>query len=230
MTNDGKKFVISLGGSIAFPENLNIAFIKNFYLFIKKEIKRGNKFIIVAGGGNITRKYQEAAGKISRVSSEDKDWIGIHATRLNAHLLRTIFKREANPIVFDNRFKITNFGRYPIIIASGWRPGWSTDYVAVQIAVDFKITSVINLGKAAYVYTADFEKYPYANPIEKISWKSYLDLIPQKWIPGLHAPVDPVAARLAKRKDIKVIVVSGYDFNNLRNTLKGKNFRGTILE
>jgi uridylate kinase len=230
MTNDGKKFVISLGGSIAFPEKINIAFLRNFYLFIKKEIKRGNKFIIVAGGGNITRKYQQAAGKVSRVSSEDKDWIGIHATRLNAHLLRTIFKREANPFVFDSRFKITSFGRYPMIVASGWRPGWSTDYVAVQIAVDFKLKSVINLSKAAYVYTVDFQKFPEAKPIEKISWKNYLNLIPQKWTPGLHVPVDPVAAKLAIRKKIKVIVANGEDLNNLRNILRGKNFKGTALE
>ncbi|MBU4298984.1 UMP kinase [Patescibacteria group bacterium] len=228
--SDGKKFVISLGGSIAFPEGMNIAFLRNFYLFIKKEIKKRNKFIIVAGGGAITRKYQEAASKITQVSNEDKDWLGIHATRLNAHLVRTILKRNANPIVFDNRYKITNFGRYSIIVASGWRPGWSTDYVAVQIAADFKIKSVINLSKADYVYTADFQKYPEAKPIEKISWNNYLNLIPKKWIPGLHVPVDPVAAKLAKRKNIKVVVVGGDDLNNLRNIMSGGKFEGTVLE
>ncbi len=227
---DEKKFVISLGGSVAFPEKINIAFIRAFYLFIKKEIKKGNKFIVVSGGGDITRKYQQAAGKISRVSNEDKDWIGIHATRLNAHLLRTIFKREANPFVFDNRFKITKFGRYSLIIASGWRPGWSTDYVAVQIAADFKLKLVINLSKAAYVYTADFQKFPEAKPIEKISWKNYLNLIPKKWVPGLNVPVDPIAAKLAARKKIEVIVAGGEDLNNLKNILKGKHFEGTVLE
>lgn len=227
---DGKKFVISLGGSIAFPEQINISFIRALYLFIKKEIKKGNKFIIVSGGGDITRKYQQAAGKVTRVSNEDKDWIGIHATRLNAQLLRTIFKREANPFVFDQRFKVKNFGRYSLIIASGWRPGWSTDYVAVQIAADFKIKEVINLSKAAYVYTADFQKDPTAKPIEKISWKDYLNLIPKKWIPGLHVPVDPIAAKLAAVKKIKVIVAGGQELSNLRNILRGKHFKGTILE
>lgn len=227
---DGKKFVISLGGSVAFPENLNIDFLRAFYNFIKKEIKKRNKFIIIAGGGSITRKYQQAAGKISRISNEDKDWLGIHATRLNAHLIRTIFKREANPVVFDNRFKITRFGTYSLIVASGWRPGWSTDYVSVQIAVDFKIKSVLNLGKADYVYTADFQKFPDAKPIEEIRWKDYLNLIPQKWTPGLHVPVDPIAAKLALRKNIKVIVANGEDLKNLRNILRGKNFKGTVLE
>jgi len=228
--DEKKNFVISLGGSVAFPEKFNLDFLKEFYFFIKREVKKGNKFIIVSGGGDITRKYQSAAGKITRVSNEDKDWIGIHATRLNAHLLRTIFKRESNPFVFDKRFKIKDFGNSSIIIASGWKPGWSTDFVAVQIAADFKIKLVINLCKAGYVYTADFEKYPGAEPIEKISWKDYLNLIPKRWTPGLHVPVDPVAARLAKRKKIKVIIAKGGDFENLRNILRGKNFKGTVLE
>jgi len=228
--NEKGNFVISLGGSLAFSEKFNLDFLKEFYFFIKREIKKENKFIIVAGGGEITRKYQRTASQITKTSNEDKDWLGVHATRLNAHLLRTIFKKEANPVVFDKRFKIKNFGQYPIIIASGWRPGWSTDYVAVQIAVDFKIKLVINLSKAAYVYTADFEKYPYAKPIERMSWQDYLKLIPKKWKPGLRIPVDPIAAKLAKKENIKVIMVSGLDFDNLRNILRGKKFKGTILE
>ena len=224
-----KRFVIALGGSIAFPEEIDTVFLRKFRFFIKREVERGNKFVIVAGGGGITRKYQRAASKIIRVSNEDKDWIGIHATRLNAHLLRTIFSKIAHPVVFDERFKIKKFGRSSIIIGSGWRPGWSTDFVAIQIAVDFNIDQVIILGKPSYVYTADFEKDKNAKPIKEITWKDYLKLIPPKWTPGLHCPVDPVGARLAKKENIKVIVANGRDLNNLRKILRGKRFEGTIL-
>jgi len=225
-----KKFVISLGGSIAFPEKINVNFLKSFSLFIKKEIKKGYKFLIVVGGGEITRRYQEAAGKITRVTNEDKDWIGIHATRLNAHLLRTILKRKAHPVVFDQRFKIKDFGKYSLIIGSGWRPGWSTDYVAVQIAVDLKIRIVINLTKIDYLYTADLKKEPRAKPIEKISWAEYRRLIPKKWTPGLHVPIDPIAAKLAQKEKIRVIIAQGENLDNLKNILKGKKFKGTIIE
>ncbi len=224
-----RKFIIVLGGSIVFPEKINTSFLRKFYLFIKKEIKKGNKFIIVCGGGKITRKYQKAASKITKVLDEDKDWLGIHATRLNAHFLRTLFRKESDEVVFDNRFKVKGFGRDSIIIGSGWEPGWSTDFVAIQIAEDFKIDHVIILGKPAYVYTADFEKDRKARPIKRLIWKDYCQLIPSDWKPGLNTPVDPMAARLAERKNIKVIVADGKDLNNLGKILKGEKFKGTIL-
>ena len=224
-----EKFIIALGGSVAFPKKINTTFLRKFYLFIKKEIQKGNKFIIICGGGEIARKYQKAAAKITKVFNEDKDWIGIHATRLNAHFLRTVFRKESHKVVFDNRFKIKEFGRHSVIIGSGWRPGWSTDFVAVQIAVDFNINQVVILGKPDYVYTVDPEKDNKAKPIKKISWQDYFRLIPAKWTPGLHAPVDPIAAKLAKREKIKAIVADGKDLNNLKKILRNEKFRGTIL-
>lgn len=224
-----KKFIIALGGSVAFPEKIDVGYLKKFYSFIKKEIKRKRKFIIICGGGYTTRKYQKAVAKITKVLEEDKDWIGIHTTRLNAHFLRTIFRKESHPVVFDDRFKLKGFGRHSVIIGSGWRPGWSTDYVAVQIAADFKIGQVIILGKPDYVYTADFEKSKKARPIKKISWKDYLKIIPSRWTPGLHAPVDPIAARLAKKEKIKVMVADGKKLENLEKILDGQKFKGTTI-
>ncbi|MCK5044255.1 UMP kinase [Candidatus Parcubacteria bacterium] len=224
-----KKFIIALGGSIICPKDINTNFLRKFSLFIKKEVKKGNKFIIVIGGGNISRIYQEAASKITKLSDENKDWLGIHATRLNARLLKIIFKQEANPMIFDQQFKIKSFGKFSIIIGSGWKPGWSTDFVTTQIAVDYGINEVIILGKPDHVYTADPRKDKTAQPIEEISWSDYQKLIPKKWIPGMHAPVDPVAAALAKKKKLKVIVANATDLNNLEKILKQEKFIGTTL-
>jgi uridylate kinase len=214
---------------VAFPEKINVRYVKKFYSFIKKEIKRKSKFVIVCGGGYTTRKYQRAAAKITKVTNEDKDWIGIHSTRLNAHFLRTVFRKESAPMVFDKRFKLKGFNRHSIIIGAGWSPGWSTDYVAVQIAVDLKIGRVIVLGKPDYVYTADFEKYKKARPIKNISWKNYLKLIPAKWSPGLYSPVDPIAARLAMKKKIEVVVADGKKLDNLKKIMDGQKFKGTTI-
>ena len=142
-TQKPRKFVLDLGGSIVCPDEIDINFLKKFCVFLKKEVKRGNKFVIMVGGGRVCRQYQIAAAKITKVLDTDKDWIGIHATRVNAHLLRTIFRKEAHPVVFDTRFKLKGFGKYSIIIASGWEPGCSTDFDAIQIAVDFKIKETI---------------------------------------------------------------------------------------
>jgi uridylate kinase len=224
-----KKFIINLGGSIICPDKIDTAYLSRFYSFIKREIRKGNKFVIVAGGGGIARKYQNSALKVTRLSDEDKDWLGIHATRVNAHLLRTIFRKEADPVIFDKRFKLKDFKNHSIIIGSGWRPGWSTDYVAVQIAVDFKIKKVILLGKPKYVYNRNPEENKKAKPIKEIIWKDYFKIIPKRWTPGLHVPVDPVAAKLAEKKKMKVIMTDGKNLENLNKVLKGEKFKGTTI-
>jgi len=225
--NLGRTVVVALGGSIIYPDGIDIAFLKRFRAFLKPFLSR-YKFIIVVGGGRLSRIFQDAAGRISQIKDEDKDWIGIHATRLNAHLLRTIFRDVADPVVIDARYRRRRLA-YPLTIASGWRPGWSTDYVAVQLAADFGIGEVIIAGKPSHVYNKDHAEYKDARPIYTILWREYRKLIPSRWIPGLHTPVDPVAARTAEKAGINAIVIYGRDFKNFANLLRGKEFRGTII-
>lgn len=224
-----KVFVISLGGSVVVPNEINIALVKRFASLIKNELKKNKKFIIVVGGGKTSRKYQKAVSEVSKASNVEKDWIGIESTRLNSLLLKAVFGGISNPTILDRRFKIRGFGKYKIIIACGWKPGWSTDFVAVRIAADFKLDKAINLGKADYVYSEDFEDNPKATKIEKISWKDYLKIIPNRWEPGLNTPIDPVAARLAKKSKMQIVVASGEDINNIKKIFEGKKFKGTVI-
>ena len=221
--------VISLGGSIIVPASkkgsrIRIKFLKKFKEFILKFLKKEFQFIIVAGGGNICREYQKAASQISKLTDEDKDWLGIHATRLNAHLLRTIFKKQAYPVVLDNPFKPIKRKKYSLYIASGWRPGWSTDYDAVLLTKRFKAKKLINASNITYVYDKNKE------PIEKISWKDYRKLISPKWKPGMNVPFDPVAAKMASKLKMEVIITKGTNLKNLENILKDKKFQGTLIK
>lgn len=227
-----KIVVISLGGSVIVPasqkgkSSIQIKFLKKFRRLILKFLKKKCRFIIITGGGNICREYQNAASQIIPVSDEDKDWLGIHATRLNAHLLRTIFKKVAYPVVLDNPQKpIQNEKNYQVFIASGWRPGWSTDYIAVLLAQRFKVDKIINASNISYVH----EKDNSSKPIKEISWKNYRKLISSKWKPGLRVPFDPIATRLASKLKLKVIVTKGTDLKNLENILEDKKFKGTLI-
>jgi uridylate kinase len=221
--------IVTLGGSLIVPDQIDTIFLKKFKKLILKFLKKGKKFIIVAGGGKTARNYQKAVKTIVKTEKEDLDWIGVHATRINAHLLRTIFSKEACPTVLDNPYKKIKTKK-PIIIASGWRPGWSTDYIAILIAKIFKIKEVIVAGKTPYVYTKDFLKYKDAKPLKNIDWKSYRKIIGGKWIPGMGAPVDPIGAKLAQKIGLKVLVVQGQKIKNFENLLNGKKFEGTIIK
>lgn len=224
-----KTIVMSLGGSIIVPDEIQIEFLMKFKEFILKFLKKNYKFIIVVGGGSVARNYIKAASAITKTSDEDKDWLGIHATRINAHLIRTIFKNEAYPVVFDNPFKKIDGGKYKLFIASGWRPGWSTDYCAVLMAERFKADKIINASNIDYVYNKDISKYNDAKAIKEILWSGYRKIIGSKWKPGMKVPIDPIAAKLASKLKMTVIVAKGTNLKNLENILKDKKFKGTVI-
>ena len=223
-----KTIVIALGGSIVHPDGIDTEFLKKFKKFLAPFLKQGTRFVLVVGGGKLARRFQEAAGQVARVTDDDKDWIGIHATRLNGHLLRTVFREVADPVMLDVRGRIKKLS-HPVTIATGWRPGWSTDYVALQIAADFGAKEAVIAGKPAHVYEKDPAKFPEAKAIHELTWPNYRKLIPKKWTPGMGAPVDPVGAKLGEDESIKAIIIDGKDLANFSALLKGKQFQGTII-
>ena len=223
-----KIYVISLGGSLVVPNEINIKFLSLFKNIIEKKIKENKKFIIIVGGGKTARNYQNAAKALTKVSNEDLDWLGIHATRINAHLLLTIFRKYAYFRIIKNPKEKAKF-KEKILIAAGWKPGFSTDYDAVLLAKTHGSDTIINLTNVDYVYDKDPNKFKDAKPFKEISWKDYLKLIEQKWIPGMSAPFDPIASKLAQKFKFKVVILNGKKIKNLKNYLENKKFTGTII-
>ncbi|MCP6720316.1 MAG: UMP kinase [Patescibacteria group bacterium] len=225
----GKTVVIALGGSIIYPKEIDVRFLGQFKSFIESFTKKGMRFVLVVGGGKVSRIYQAAAAKVAPLTDDDKDWLGIHATRSNAHLVRTVFRKVADPVIVDSRNKIKKL-KHPVTVASGWRPGWSTDYVAMAIAHKLGVREVVIAGKPNAVYEKNPDRHVKMGRISCLRWGSYRALIPKEWKPGLHAPVDPVAARFAERNGIVAVIVGGRRLKNLERSLRGENFQGTIIE
>lgn len=221
--------VIALGGSIVFPDEINWQYLKKLNTFVRRHIKNGRRFIIVSGGGKLCRMYLNAAAKVRKnISIEDRDWLGIHATRSNAHLLRTIFEDIADPVVLDERHKREKL-THAVTIASGWKPGWSTDYIACVLAHDFEAELAVIAGKPDYVYDKDPAKYKSAKKLPRLSWSEYRKLIPKKWTPGFSSPVDPVAAKFCQDHGLDAVVVDGRHLANFEKLLSGKGFAGTVI-
>lgn len=224
-------YVVSVGGSLIVPELIDCDFLAFFKQFIIKRIEKGDRFILIAGGGKTARKYQEAASQISGIDNEEKDWIGIHSTRLNAHLLRTIFKLWANPKVMKNYETEEDFVEFheKILIGAGWRPGWSTDYCAVLLAQKYGADSIINLSNIEYVYSEDPKINPNAIRYEEISWSDFREIVGDVWDPGMSAPFDPIASKEAEKLNLKVAILNGKKFTNLNDYMDNKKFLGTII-
>ena len=223
----GKTIVISLGGSIIVPGKINVDFLKGFKKLITDFVNKGNKAIIVCGGGKICRKYQNAAGEINCLRKDDLDWMGIHTTRLNAQLVKTLFLGIVNEKIMHDPNEKVDF-KEKVLIASGWKPGWSTDYDAVRLANNFNVKTVINISDVPYIYDKEPKNNHDASPIKNISWKNFRKMVGDEWDPGLNVPFGPIATKEAENLGIKVLVV-GTDLENLKNLLEGKDFEGTVI-
>lgn len=221
--------VLSLGGSlIAPPSGIDARFISAFRDLIVAWTRKGRRFVIICGGGTTARAYQAAAAKAAPLTRDDLDWLGIHATRLNAHLLRTLFRRQAHPkIVTDPREKMSV--SRPILVGAGWKPGCSTDFDAVLLAKKYGARTLINLSNIAYVYDKDPRRHRSAAPIRAMSWREFRRRFGGRWHPGLNSPFDPVAAKEAQALGLEVIIADGKNLKNLGRLLDGKTFAGTVI-
>ena len=222
--------IISVGGSLIVPDQIDLVFLGKLSAFIRKHVTKGRKFFLVSGGGRVCRRYQAAAEQVNgTVTDEDLDWLGIHATRLNGHLLRTIFFDIAHPRIIENYEKKLDNWHESVVIGAGWKPGFSTDYDGVVLAKDYGGHLLINLSNIDWIYDKDPKKDATAKPIKKLSWKECQRLVGTKWSPGLNTPFDPIAAQLAGQLELTAIVTNGQDFANLENIIEGRNFTGTVI-
>jgi uridylate kinase len=223
-----ERVVVSVGGSCIVPDGIDTNFLTRFKTLILERVQQRFTFSIIVGGGKTSRRYQDAASAVTPLSQHDLDWLGIHATRLNAQLLRNVFVGHARPQIVKNPTTDIETDD-PIIIAAGWKPGCSTDYDAVLVAKNLGATRLVNLSNIDYVYDKDPSKNPDAKKIEKISWEEFRKLIPATWDPGLSAPFDPVAAKEAEALGLEVAIINGAKLDEFANYLDGKPFVGTVI-
>lgn len=223
-----KLVVLSLGGSLIVPDKIDYSFLKNFRDSVLKFVKNGWHFIVVAGGGKTARVYQDAAKKVGPISQDDVDWIGIHSTHLNAHLLRTIFRDHAHLKIlthYDEKEDIPE----GIVVAAGWKPGHSTDYDTVMFAKLYSVETVVNLSNIPFVYDKDPNKFPDAKPIKETTWEPFRKIVGDHWTPGDNLPFDPIASKAAHEAKIRVVIMDGKNLANFENFLLDQPFQGTVI-
>jgi uridylate kinase len=227
-----KTIIISLGGSLIVPDEIDWKFVRKFKEVIEKNIAKGYRFIIITGGGKTARKYIDAGVKVGGVDNEDKDWLGIHSTRLNAHFIRTIFKKYAHPVINTNPYDLEGFlkAKESILVAAGYRPGNSTDYISILLARHFEVKKVANLSNIDYVCDKDPKKHKDAKKIKEINWHDFQKIVGDTWDPGANVPFDPIASKMAAKEGIEVVILNGKKISNLEKYLDGEKFVGTIIK
>ena len=223
--------VIDFSGSLIERESGATPYLAGFRAAVigALDASAGDKAIVVTGGGDLARDYQTAYRRLVSTPSDDaQDWIGIAATRLHGELLRHAFAPDCCAPVITDPTAVTDFpGR--VMIAAGWKPGFSTDYDAVLLAQRFAAATVIKMSNVAMVYSGDPGQDPEARPARARDLAGARTRMGDgEWHPGSRLPFDPVATRAAGRQGMTVIF-TGSDPGNLRAILEGRPYRGTTI-
>ena len=220
--------VISLGGSLIVPDDINYEYLLDFKKFITKYSKE-EKIIIVCGGGSTARKYINALEK-NNADIKIRGYIGIRVTRLNAWFLINFFKEGCNKNIPKSIKEVKNLVKKDNIVILGglrYHPEETSDGAAASLAKNYK-TDFINMTNIKGLYDKN-PKLGNAKFIPKISFSDFYRMIRKvKYNPGQHFVLDHNAAKIIKKNKIKTYVI-GPNLKNLEKLLKNKKFVGTVI-
>ena len=220
--------ILSLGGSLIIPDDVNVKFLKEFRKIILKNTKK-YKFIIICGGGSIARKYISA---LQDKSYQTQSTAGIAATRTNAKCMSCFFSQDSFQKIPQEIKKIKKFIKKQDIIfcgALGFKPKQTTDSNAAEIAKYFK-TFFINLTNVPGLYNKNPSKNKNAKFISKISWKEFDKMSKKiKFKPGQHFILDQTSSGIILKNKITTYIL-GENPKQLDNLLNNKKFKGTTIQ
>jgi uridylate kinase len=225
-----KEVVISLGGSLIVPDEIDIKFLLKFKKVLDKH-KNNWKFVVVCGGGSVARKYIKALKEIGK-SEYLQSMAGIAVTRLNARFMTYFFGKDANKGIPHDIKQVQGLLKKNDIVFCGalrYAPDQTSDSTSAQIAKHLK-SDFINLTNVPGLYTKNPKEFKDAKFIPEISWKAFNKRANAiKYKPGQHFVLDQHASQIIMEHKIKTYIL-GQNLKNLDNLLSSKQFKGTTIE
>jgi len=193
-------------------------------------LEKGNKGVVVTGGGEIAR------GQIKKARLLNLDWslcdeIGIMCSRIHALLLYGYMKERAIVEFTGDLQRIVNkVCENRLVITGGMFPGQSTDAVAALIAERAEADLVIKALDVEGVYDKDPKKYAEAKLLKKISAKKLWEMIStEELLAGEYKLLDPIALKILERSQIPIIFIDGRDVKNLEKTFQGEDVGTRVI-
>lgn len=224
-----KIMVLSVGGSLIVPKEIDHKFLHNLKKTLSKHYKT-HKFVIVVGGGSIARKYISAL-KMEGKSKKELASAGIRATRMNAQFLMQFFGKNANQELPKNMKEVKNsLPKNSVVICGALRysPDSTSDETAAKLAKYLK-TDFINLTNVPGLYTSDPRKNKKASLIPYESHSDFLKRVNKmSFEAGQHFVLDQKAAKIIKENNIETSII-GPNLKNLEKVMAKKKFTGTLI-
>lgn len=225
-----KSVVISLGGSLIIPDEIDYKFLERF----KKEVRKHYKdyrFIVVCGGGKIARDYINAL-EGEHKNKKEVSLAGIRATRMNAMFMMQFFGKEANQSLPMDMKEVMNESKKNKIVFCGalrYVPDSTSDSTAARLA-HYLNTFFINMTNVKGLYTANPITNKSAKFIPFESWRNFEKRAKaMTFKAGQHFVLDQKASTEIRKYKIKTYII-GKDISNLTKIIKDKKFTGTLID
>jgi uridylate kinase len=120
-------------------------------------------------------------------------------------------------------------GEGKIVVMGGLKPGITTDTVAALVSERVDAELLVKGTDQNGVYDKDPRKYPDAVKLDKMALEDLTKVFEHnEHKAGIHQIIDPEAIKVLKRRRLKLVVVNGFNPENLLAAIKGENV-GTII-
>ncbi|MDI6805784.1 MAG: UMP kinase [Candidatus Bathyarchaeia archaeon] len=223
------RIVLRIGGSvIASP--INQSLIAEYANLLKAIKKKGHDVTAVVGGGALAREFINVAKNLG-LAEKAQDEIAISISRIFAQLfIKKLGKWgcESVPLTVVDAVKCVHEGK--IAVVGGLKPGMTTDTVAALIAERLKADLLVKATDQEGVYNKDPKKYADAVKLERLRFEDLPKFFAEnRHKAGIHQIIDPEAVKILKRRRVKLVVVNGFNPNNVLLAVKGESV-GTVIE
>lgn len=222
------RIVVRIGGSVvASPINTDL--MNKYADIIKTVALQGHEVAVVVGGGALAREFIAIARKLN-LDMNAQDEVAISCSRLFAQLfLKKMGELGCSKVATSLDEAEQCFGEGKILVMGGLKPGLTTDATATMVAERVKADFLVKGTDQNGVYNKDPRKYPDAVKQDRLSvaqLESILELNTHQ--AGLHQIIDPVAVQVLKRSGLKLVVVNGFNPENIVAAINGENV-GTVI-
>ena len=223
------RIVLRIGGSVmASPVNTDL--MSKYADIVKKLKKQNHEVAVVVGGGSLAREFISTAKNLG-LDMRAQDEIAISVSRLFAQLfLITLGDLACDKVALtlDDAAKCLHHGK--IVVMGGLKPGITTDTVAALVAERVNGELLVKGTNQNGIYTGDPRKYPDAVKLDHLRFDDLPEVFPEsRHKAGMHQIVDPEAVKVLKRERVKLVVVNGFNPENILLAVQGEKV-GTVVE
>jgi uridylate kinase len=223
------RIVLRIGGSVvASPINTDLI---NKYADLLRTLKmQGHEVAVVTGGGQMAREFIQIAKNLG-LEMQAQDEVAISVSRLFAQLfLKKLGDLACGKVAVSLEEAAACLDTGKIMVMGGLKPGITTDAVAAMVAEHVKADLLLKGTDQDGIYDKDPRKFADAVKLDHMQFEDLQGVLSETvHKAGIHQIIDPEAAKILKRKHVKLMVVNGFKPENVLAAVNGEKV-GTVVD